>query len=188
MRRLPRSTRAADRSAVTGRRQKAQQFLYHAGRHSEARRQVNATLEPAPGFWIARLQAGMSQLQDGRRDEALASFEAACQSGAPWTPLALIGYTRAVSGQAAAARLVLGELTAARRSSYVPPYRTATVHAGLGDAAIALQWLERGVDERDVRMLFLRVDPTWSALQREPEFITPLRRMNLAPSGEAPGP
>jgi hypothetical protein len=136
----------------------------------------------------ARLGYSHLLANTGRFDEALASFEAACQSGAPWTPLALIGYPRAVSGQAAAARLVLGELTAARRSSYVPPYRTATVHAGLGDAAIALQWLERGVDERDVRMVFLQVDPTWSALQREPEFITLPRRMNLAPSGEAPGP
>ena len=34
---------------------------------------------------------------------------------------------------------VLGELTAERRSSYVLPYRIATVHAGLGDAASALQ-------------------------------------------------
>ena len=157
------------------------QFLYHAGRHPEARKQVNATLERAPGFWIARVQAGLNQLEEGRPDEALASFEAARQSGGSWTPLALIGYTRAVSGQTAAARLVLGELTAARRSSYVPPYRIATVHAGLGDAATALQWLERGLDERDVRMVFLRVDPTWSALRREPRFITLLQRMNLAP-------
>jgi hypothetical protein len=108
------------------------------------------------------------------------------QSGGSWTPLALIEYTRAISGQTAGARLVLGELTAARRSSYVPPYRIATVHAGLGDAAAALQWLERGLDERDVRMVFLRVDPTWSALRRDPRFTTLLRRMNLVPPGEAP--
>lgn len=34
---------------------------------------------------------------------------------------------------------VLGELTAERRSSYVLPYRIATVHAGLDDAASGLQ-------------------------------------------------
>jgi DNA-binding winged helix-turn-helix (wHTH) protein/TolB-like protein len=164
------------------------QFLYHAGKYPEARQQVNATLERAPGFWIARLQAGMSHLQERRPDEAIASFEAARQSGGSWTPLALIGYTRAVSGQTAAARRVLGELTAARRSSYVPPYRIATVHAGLGDAATALQWLERGLEERDVRMVFLRVDPIWSALRREPGFIALLRRMNFAPLGETARP
>jgi DNA-binding winged helix-turn-helix (wHTH) protein/TolB-like protein len=164
------------------------QFLYYAGRYTEARTQVNATLERAPGFWIARVQAGMSQLQEGRPDEALASFEAARQSGGSWTPLALIGYTRAVSGQTAAARLVLDELTAARRSSYIPPYRIATLHAGLGDAVTALHWLDRGFDERDVRMVFLGVDPIWSGLRREPRFVTLLRRMNLAPSAKAPLP
>jgi hypothetical protein len=60
------------------------------------------------------------------------------------------------------------------------------VHAGLGDTADALDWLERGLDERDVRMVFLRVDPIWSVLHREPRFVAALRRMNLAPSGEAP--
>jgi len=51
----------------------------------------------------------------------------------------------------------------------------------------ALQ-LKRGHDERDVRMVFLRVDRTWNGLRREPRFMALLRRMSLAPSVGAPDP
>jgi len=77
------------------------------------------------------------------------------------------------------AERVLRELTTAAGTSYVPPYHIALLHAGLGDTKAAISWLERGVQERDVRMVFVGVDPLWQPMHRVPEFRELLRRLKL---------
>ncbi len=155
------------------------QFLFYAGRHQEARDQVSAVLRDSPGFWLARLQMGRSHLHDGRFSDALESFQSAQEAGGTWTPLTLIGYTHAASGRTADAERVLRELTTAAGTSYVPPYHIALLHAGLGDTKAAISWLERGVQERDVRMVFVGVDPLWQPMHGVPEFRDLLRRLKL---------
>jgi hypothetical protein len=44
------------------------------------------------------------------------------------------------------------------------------VRNALGDREGALDLLERGYRERDVRMAFLRVDGRWDALRSTPRF------------------
>ena len=50
---------------------------------------------------------------------------------------------------------------------------------GLGEHNEALQWLERGVAERDPMMVFLKVDRRWSNLHNNRRFKELLRRMTL---------
>ena len=156
------------------------QFLLYGGRHDESRHQVRQTLTMAPGFWIAQLQLGRIHLQQRRYEDALAAFSTARQSGGSWAPLALIGYTHARADNRADANRVLGELTSASRHSYVPPYYIALVHNGLSQPNEALDWLERGYEERDVRMVFLGVDPAWDSLRGLPRFNGLLKQMNLS--------
>ena len=46
----------------------------------------------------------------------------------------------------------------------VPPYALALVHAGLGDADAAFEWLERAYVARDVHLMFLTVDVSGIAI------------------------
>ena len=41
------------------------------------------------------------------------------------------------------------------------PYALALVHAGLGDADAAFEWLDRAYAARDVHLIFLTVDVKW---------------------------
>ena len=156
------------------------QFLFYGGRHDESRQQVRQTLTIAPGFWIAQLQLGRIHLQQRRYEDAVAAFSTARQSGGSWAPLALIGYTHALADSRADANRVLRELTSASRHSYVPPYYIALVHNGLSQPNEALDWLERAYEERDVRMVFLGVDPAWDSLRGLPRFKGLLKQMNLS--------
>jgi eukaryotic-like serine/threonine-protein kinase len=53
----------------------------------------------------------------------------------------------------------------------------------LGDRACALQWLEKGYQERDDLMIQLNVDPVFDGLHSEPRFQDLVRRVGL-PEGK----
>jgi serine/threonine-protein kinase len=55
----------------------------------------------------------------------------------------------------------------------------ALVHAGLGHQELALDWLDRAYESRDVHLAFLPVDPKWDAFRSDPRFIGLLRRCNF---------
>jgi TolB-like protein len=155
------------------------QFLFNARRYGDAAEQLRSTLESHPTFWIALLHRGRLYERDGRYEEALAAFSKAKESGGSWTPVALIGFTQAASGQRQAAERTLSEMQAAAERTYVSPYSFAMVYQGLRDTDNALRWLERAYDDRDVRMVFLGVEPAWDSLRADRRFIGLLKRMNL---------
>jgi hypothetical protein len=156
------------------------QFLFYARRDDEAREQLRKTVTAAPGFWIARLVLGRLHLRHRNIDDALAEFELARGSGGTHAPSALIGYTQAIAGRRAEATRVLRALMNASKQSYVPPYYIALVHHAIGNDTDTLDWLERAYVERDVRMVFIGVDPLWDGLRQNRRFNTLLERMNLA--------
>jgi hypothetical protein len=49
----------------------------------------------------------------------------------------------------------------------------------LGDTNAALNELERGFRERDIRMVFLKVDARWNILRAQPRFRALGQRMGL---------
>ena len=155
------------------------QFLFNARRYAEAAEQLRRTLESHPTFWIALLQRGRMYERDGRYEEALAVFSKAREAGGSWAPVALTGFTQAASGQRQPAQRTLSEMRAAAEGTYVPPYNFALVYQGLRDTDNALRWLERAYQDRDVRMVFLGVDPAWDSLRADLRFIGLLKRMNL---------
>ena len=155
------------------------QFLFSAQRYDEAREQVRKTLAAAPAFWMAQVNLGRLHLRERNFADALASFTTARQSGGSYNPMSWIAYTQAMAGRPADATSVLRDLMNASRQSYVPPYHIAMVHHAIGDNAGALNWLERAYVERDVRMVFIGVDPVWDGLRKNDRFSELLTRMNL---------
>jgi hypothetical protein len=62
---------------------------------------------------------------------------------------------------------------------YVPPYTLAEVYNALGQRENALAALEQAYSEKDVRMVFLKVDPMWNGLRGEPRFVDIMTRMHF---------
>jgi hypothetical protein len=50
---------------------------------------------------------------------------------------------------------------------------------GVEEGDEALVWLVRAFEERDPRMIFVKVEPKWQHLRDHPRFIRLLDRMNL---------
>jgi DNA-binding winged helix-turn-helix (wHTH) protein/TolB-like protein/Tfp pilus assembly protein PilF len=155
------------------------QFLLNAGREQAGAQELDRVLQRHPSFWIALHQRGRIEERGGRYDQAVATYTLARQSTSSREPLALLAHVHAAAGRDAEARRFLEEVEAIAQRAYVPPYFLALAHAGLGDDEEALQWLERGWEARDVRMVFLAVDPHWDDLRRHPRFVALLEKMKL---------
>lgn len=156
------------------------QFLYNARLHDEAAGVLERLLELTPRFWVAHIVFGKILGVWGRYRNALAEFSKAHRYSCGNTEaLGLRGYTLAASGNPSLARCVLRELEALERHKYVPPVHRAFVLLGLGERRGVFEALEQAVEERDVRLTFLAVEPRWDSLRTSPQFESVRKRVGL---------
>ena len=66
------------------------------------------------------------------------------------------------------------------RERYVPPYAIALPYAGLEKYDLAMEWLDRCYEARDVHIVFLTNDPKWDQLRGNPRFKALLRRCGIS--------
>lgn len=155
-------------------------FRFHAGRHDEILPTIARSLEIDPHFWVTHVVAAKVYQSLGRYDEALEAAQKASEFSAGNTePIALAGYTYGLMGERAKAEEVLEQLQGLSAQKFVPPYNLATIYTGLGSLDRALDCLETAYDERDVHMVFLKVEPKWDVLRDHARFQTIIRQMRL---------
>ena len=138
---------------------------------------INASL------WIVHAFLGRVHESEGRMEESMGEFQKAfdLSGGGNTEPIAFRARVQALMGDCAAAEQVLRTLTELSARKYVPPCNIAMIYAGLGDTENALFWLEKGLETRDVRLVFLLADPRWDLLRPEPRFQNLARRLDLLP-------
>jgi DNA-binding winged helix-turn-helix (wHTH) protein/tetratricopeptide (TPR) repeat protein len=157
------------------------QFLLHAGQTEEALIRLQNTLELEPYFWLARLFASSAYAEKGMFAEAVKqAWQARDFSGGSSHAMAFGSYALARSGKRSEARSVLEELLQLSSERYIPPYHLALAYNGLDEPDKTLACLERGHKERDPKMVFLKVEPKWDNLRRDPRFVDLMRRVGFA--------
>ncbi len=155
------------------------QILFFAGRSDEALDRLNKTIELNPNFWLSHLFISRVYTEKGMHAEAVAAAEKAGEISGNSQSEAYRAYALARWEKQTEARAVLDELLKRSNEQYVPPYIFAVVYNGLGKSDKALDYLEKGFTEKDVRMVFLKVEPMWNNLRNEPRFIDLMKRMKL---------
>jgi hypothetical protein len=84
-----------------------------------------------------------------------------------------------MAGHRAEALAMQRRLEQRARERYIDPEAMAMVAIGLGDTARALDWLERGRDERSFYLPFLAADPIFDPLHRNARFLQLVRTIGL---------
>jgi serine/threonine-protein kinase len=74
---------------------------------------------------------------------------------------------------------MLAQLMEIRESDYLPAINISMVHIGLGNIEEALDWLEKGYEERNALMVWVREDPLYKPLYNEPRFQEIVHKMNF---------
>ncbi|MDQ3753944.1 MAG: hypothetical protein M3371_04350 [Acidobacteriota bacterium] len=85
----------------------------------------------------------------------------------------------AVSGNRAQAQATLDELKSLSTGRYVPPYNIAMIYNGLDEKDEALAWLAKAYQERDVRLIFIKIDPKWDSYRSDSRFASLIKRISL---------
>jgi tetratricopeptide (TPR) repeat protein len=154
-------------------------LLYRALRFDEAAASLRHTVAMEPAFAMSRYRLGLALEELGRFDEAIEEFEAMRPDAESPLGLTAIARTRALMGQSAEARRLLGELAIIGRTAYVPAAQIADVHAALGDRERTLEFLEQCVEERSLAAVHLPWDPHWDFVRDDPRFAVLLQRVGL---------
>ena len=153
-------------------------------RSDEAASRIRQTLELDPNYAQARFRLGLVQTQQHRYPDAIASFKRSLDLGV-FQPQGAAGlaFALAASGDRAGAMAVVRDLERRRSGKdLIPPFMIAAAYAGLGDATKGLDWLNRGIDEKDIYIPENFFDPLLDPLRKDPRFAQILERMNLAPT------
>jgi adenylate cyclase len=153
--------------------------LYYARRYEDAISMLNHSLEVDPTFWVTRAQLAGIYLRQGLLVKAIAeAAEASRLSGGRHPlPVALLGYSYAVSGRRAEALEMLAAIQDQATRQYVSPVYVAAIYIGLDDRASAFEWLEKAAEERDDWMIYLRADPAFDPIRSDPRFLRLLARV-----------
>ena len=142
---------------------------------------MRETFELAPGFWFPHVFASSAYIDKGMFPEAIAEARRAKELSSVQTiSVAFEGYALAKLGKRDEARTALNGLLKLSQERFVPPYHIALIYNGLGDHDQALAWLERGFEQRDPKMVFLKVEPKWNNLRNDPRFVDLMRRVGLS--------
>jgi len=165
--------------------------LMVSGRYEEAIEQYRLLLEFEPSFYKAWTSRGRVYAQMGDYARAIEMYEKGLQLGGTIPNiLAALGQAHALNGERDRARELLQQLhemsSSASRTgsgtSAVPATCFAIVHLGLGENDRALEWLEAGMERRQMSLSALKVHPVYDPLRQEPRFLSLLVRLGLSPA------
>jgi TolB-like protein/Tfp pilus assembly protein PilF len=153
--------------------------LYFGRQFDLAIEHLRAILEREPKFLPALFNLGHAYVQAGMHEQAVATFEKAVQLSGNRQGLAALAHAHARAGSSEEARGILSRLQSGYNGRYLASPLLALIHVGLGEDERAIDFLEKGVEERSYWMVFLKMDPVYDALRCHPRFQTILERVGF---------
>jgi TolB-like protein/DNA-binding winged helix-turn-helix (wHTH) protein/tetratricopeptide (TPR) repeat protein len=150
--------------------------LAHA--YDESIRQSRKTIEMDPNFALAHTQLAQAYLQRHLYDEAVAELQKAVElSGDSPTCIANLARAYVASGKRSEAVKLLNYLKKRPSTGYSNASEIAMIYAALGDTEEAMNWLEKGYEERFNPGVLLR--PGFDPLRSDPRFQELVHRIGL---------
>jgi TolB-like protein/DNA-binding winged helix-turn-helix (wHTH) protein/Flp pilus assembly protein TadD len=154
------------------------ELLSIAHSYDDSIQQSRKTIEMDPSFALAYNHLGQAYLQKHMNGEAVAELQKAVQlSGNNPTCIANLARAYAASDKRSEAEKLLSDLKRRSDSGHSLAAEISMVYASLGDKDQAMNWLERGYEERFNPGVLLR--PGFDPLRSDPRFQDLVRRVGL---------
>ncbi len=146
--------------------------------YDESIRQSRKTIEMDPNFALAHNQLAQAYLQKHMYDQAVAELQKSVNlSGDSPTCIANLARAYVASGKRSEAVKLLGDLKKRSNPGYSNAAEIAMIYASLGDTDQAMNWLEKGYEERFNPGVLLR--PGFDPLRSDPRFQKLVHRIGL---------
>src|SRR5215471_9190092 len=156
-------------------------FVY-SRQYDRAIEEGRKAVERDPDFAVAHHFLAYAYGAKKMTREAAAEFEkAASLFGQNALGLSNLGRAQALAGRRSDALATIEELKAMGRSRYVAPSYIAQVYVSLGDKDLALDLWSKALEDPEIELTLIKVDPANDFLRDDPRFSELLRRAHLAP-------
>ena len=154
-------------------------ILQSAGRDDEAIVQVRKLLRTSPQHPMLHQMLSVLFLPKAMYEESLAEMKAyySCIGDREVEEALTQGYAK--SGYRGAMKRAADLLAARAHKTYVNSIDVATLYTIAGENAQALEWLEKGLEERSPHMPYIDAYVELAPLRDDPRFQDLLRKMNL---------
>jgi TolB-like protein/DNA-binding winged helix-turn-helix (wHTH) protein/Tfp pilus assembly protein PilF len=154
------------------------ELLVLAHSYDEAIRRSRKTIEMDPNFALAHNQLAQAYLQKHMYDEAVAEMQRAVElSRSSPTCMANLARAYIASGKRSEAIKLLSDLKKRSNPGYSNASEIAMIYASLGDPDQAMNWLEKGFEERFNPGVLLR--PGFDPLRSDSRFQNLVHRIGL---------
>lgn len=154
---------------------------YYSRQYDRSERQLLNLLELNPNFIRAHVILGKVYEQKGDYEKALLRLEQAAEfSGDDPVTTSALAHALASSGEAHEARKRLAQLQSIASQRYVSACHIACIHIALGQNDLAYKWLATALDNRDIELVFLKVNPQLDPLRGDSRFEELVRSVSAA--------
>jgi len=154
--------------------------LYFAREYDRCIRECIEAMELDPNYFLLHYLLARAHARKGAHKKAGAVLK---KIGANHDKISLMsmatGLLCAVTGRKAEARAVVKQLHNEAAKRYVPATYIGILHAGMGDAESAFEWLERAYEERADGLTLLNVEPMVDGLRGDSRFQSLIRRIGF---------
>ncbi|MCJ7679945.1 MAG: protein kinase, partial [Candidatus Aminicenantes bacterium] len=153
--------------------------IYHHMRHYDKAVEVlKKTSEMDPNFGQAHYSLARVYMAMEKYDETVSESLIAKKQGILWAA-ATQGFAYGKTGHKDKAGALLQELKVLSKTRYVPSINFAFIYAGLDEIDKAFEWVDKGFEEREIVMPFLKVMPDFACFRSDPRFEKLLKKLNL---------
>jgi TolB-like protein len=180
---LPHARRVVELDPLSPRYNANLAFVYElAGQYGPAIAQARRAIDLDPSMYMPYCVLAFAYVRMGRFQEAITAAQKVCEvSGRNARTLTVLAMVYGLAGRQGEARAILKEMETLYHRTCVPPRAMAPTYAAAGKVDAALDWLEKGVAERDLMIIYgLKFEPVYAALHGHPRYQALLRKMNLA--------
>jgi len=154
--------------------------FYRARQYDQAIRHHLKTLELYPKSSISIEGYADVLLQVGRLDEAVTEYQKAVELSEGFSGyLASLGYAYAVMGKRSETESIINSLKDRANKEYVSLFRLGAIYMALGEKDLALEYLEKAYEERDLDIIYLKIHPKWDDIRSDPRYKVLLKKLNL---------
>jgi tetratricopeptide (TPR) repeat protein len=157
------------------------EVLYYARRYDESIEASLETIEMDPEFPQTHTFLGMAYAAKGKIEEAVKALDRDREISGGKRPEieSWIGVAYALAGQKDRARQIYTSMLGESQSKFISPFPLACICFVLGDVDRGFEWLEKGYEQRDPRMSFLKVHPACDGVRTDPRYLYWLKKMGF---------
>ena len=159
--------------------------FFRSRRYDEAIQYSRQALDLDPAFVNALWWEGLSYAGKSDFPKAIATLTKAVSMNDGPLFRALLGHVYGRAGDKAKALEILDELTRMASTRFVSPVEFAMLYAGMGNADLTFQWLEKAYQSREARIHELR-SMEFDSVRLDPRYADLMHRVGLPLQFPAP--